>query len=764
MRTIAKFFAMVIIFALLVSGCDSASGGGAGGTDNGVVRGPLREGDPDFPANDAVKDYEDGDSTTPDKIPTTAVGTDNLDANGSYVNSEPVRLGTHNTTLASELDQIPVFNKLPTANEVTNLAKGLYPAAPRANKWTKKKVITVTGGGSAVTDYLHKVTVTYDADMVNDFSDIRFADADGRLLPQFRKSYTPGSTAEFWVKLHGVTSASAATRDITMFYGNHFDVGLPWNNDDPALAPVAQGFGSRFFPRNITEDRGWRGTKIVYHGGKLIAASSRSGNVYFEGSSDGGKTFSRISTNTTLKKGGGLAATPDDSRLLALAWTGPDTRKFAYSTDGGVTFSTPVTIASGRNKEADLVALSNTEYFVASEKLDKDDIKIYRTTNSGTSWSEYSTVASGILAVATNGAEDVGLYKLSNGDFACIWEEEDTEKGKSQIYMKISDDECATWGSKISVWTQASTTYDYEPAGLFEDRDGNLVSMIYTNVDDGGADSNYQKYLTRYKISNDGGATWDAPGTGTVLHNLHGIGPENRLIKVGNDIYVVGYKAWAKGGSFIYKIHDDLSPAEMISGQLQTGNGSIFVDSFGNAEVTPLLSGSDKRGFVVSTATMPNDQRILASMVSSSVHGRLVFRYQDMNNHYMLAISDAGSTVYKRVSGTHTSISTDATGYDFGIAYHDVEVTVIGTTIKVWIDGNLEHNFTDSTYRSGKVGMSVEGGTTSWFDYFIGGEAIASEPANSFGSEASHSIMLTPEQMSPQMKNIDTAGGLSYGG
>jgi photosystem II stability/assembly factor-like uncharacterized protein len=707
-----------------------------------------------------------------DLLGTDITGTATLDGNKLSVSTQPFRIGAHNPVPTSrfdgQMDEVVILDRIPTADEITLMAKGTYPTIPFViqDRWPKKKTITITGGGSDVTDYLHKVTVTYDADMNTEFRDIRFSDAaTGRTLPQKRLSFTPNTTAVFLVNLLGVTSASAATRDIVMYYGNVFSgVQLPWDNDDPNLAPVAQGFSPRYFPRNITNDSGQTGTKIAYHKGKIIISVKESNIAYFLASEDGGRTFEDISNSSALRSVGAIAPTPGDLRLLALGWNESSTRTFSYSTDGGVIWSTEVVIASGRHKEADLVALSDTEYFVVSEKSDKDDIKIYRTIDSGTNWSEYSTVASGILLDATNGAEDVSLFLLSNGNFICIWEEEETEKALSQIYMKISDDECATWGSKIAVWTQSVTTYDYEPAGLFEDRDGNLVSMIYTNLDDGGADTNYEKYLTRYKTSTDGGATWDDASTGTILHNLHAIGPENRIIKVGHDIYGVGYKIWETGGPFIYRFQDNITLGEMISGQVQTETGTIYLKDEDEAIVSGPNTGTETRGFIVSVASMPDDQRILARMKSNTVHGRLVFRYTDVDNHYLLTITDTGSNVFKRVSGTYTSLSTDATGYTFDGTYHEVEITMIGTAIKVWIDGNLEHDFTDAVYASGKVGMSLEGVTTSYFDYFIAGEVISSEPSNSFGAEADHSILLTPEQMSPQLNNINTVGGLSYGG
>jgi len=86
--------------------------------------------------------------------------------------------------------------------------------------WKKRKKITLTGGTSgAQTDYPVLVNITWDADMLTDFDDLRFTQADGdTLLDAWLDSFTASTSAKVWVKTD--TPASTVEADIYMYYGN----------------------------------------------------------------------------------------------------------------------------------------------------------------------------------------------------------------------------------------------------------------------------------------------------------------------------------------------------------------------------------------------------------------------------------------------------------------------------------------------------------------------------------------------------------------
>ena len=85
--------------------------------------------------------------------------------------------------------------------------------------WSKRKAITLTGGadGSQV-DFQLKLSIAYDSDMLSDFSDIRFTDADGTtLLDAWMESYTASTSATVWVETD--TPENTVESDIYMYYG-----------------------------------------------------------------------------------------------------------------------------------------------------------------------------------------------------------------------------------------------------------------------------------------------------------------------------------------------------------------------------------------------------------------------------------------------------------------------------------------------------------------------------------------------------------------
>ncbi|MFA5401809.1 MAG: DUF2341 domain-containing protein, partial [Dehalococcoidia bacterium] len=96
----------------------------------------------------------------------------------------------------------------------------LTSAVPGPDTTTKRKAITITGStAGALTDYQVQVAVAYDANMNADFSDIRFADADGDSLSYYRDSYTASTSAVFWVKVPSIP-ASPDTTTLYLYYGN----------------------------------------------------------------------------------------------------------------------------------------------------------------------------------------------------------------------------------------------------------------------------------------------------------------------------------------------------------------------------------------------------------------------------------------------------------------------------------------------------------------------------------------------------------------
>jgi len=87
--------------------------------------------------------------------------------------------------------------------------------------WLKRKAVTIDKAlnPNELTGYQVQLNVEYDADMIADFSDLRFTDSDCQtLIPHWVESYVALDSAVVWVKLPTIPASSATT--IYMYYGN----------------------------------------------------------------------------------------------------------------------------------------------------------------------------------------------------------------------------------------------------------------------------------------------------------------------------------------------------------------------------------------------------------------------------------------------------------------------------------------------------------------------------------------------------------------
>jgi flagellin-like protein len=109
--------------------------------------------------------------------------------------------------------------------------------------WLKRKAVTIDNAlnPNELSGYQLQLNVEYDADMIADFSDLRFTDSDCQtLIPYWVESYVASDSAVVWVKVPIIPASSATT--IYMYYGNPsaasesnpddtFDVFVDFNRD-----------------------------------------------------------------------------------------------------------------------------------------------------------------------------------------------------------------------------------------------------------------------------------------------------------------------------------------------------------------------------------------------------------------------------------------------------------------------------------------------------------------------------------------------------
>ena len=85
--------------------------------------------------------------------------------------------------------------------------------------WNKRKKVTIANTGGAVTDYQMNLTIAYDSDMKQDYSDLRFTASDGVTPINHWIQSTSGSSANVWVKIPTLAGTPAST-DVYMYYSN----------------------------------------------------------------------------------------------------------------------------------------------------------------------------------------------------------------------------------------------------------------------------------------------------------------------------------------------------------------------------------------------------------------------------------------------------------------------------------------------------------------------------------------------------------------
>ncbi len=106
---------------------------------------------------------------------------------------------------------------------------------------------------------------------------------------------------------------------------------------------------------------------------------------------------------------------------------------------------------------------------------------------------------------------------------------------------------------------------------------------------------------------------------------------------------------------------------------------------------------------------------------SESADFDIVFGFQDPNNYYFMMFSSNSpwSALHKVVNGTRITIAnpTDLSINDN--SYHDVKLEKVGNSIKVYYDGVLKINTTDSTFLAGQVGIGSYDDAPLWDDIVV---------------------------------------------
>ena len=151
---------------------------------------------------------------------------------------------------------------------------------------------------------------------------------------------------------------------------------------------------------------------------------------------------------------------------------------------------------------------------------------------------------------------------------------------------------------------------------------------------------------------------------------------------------------------FNYPINSDGSPVWITFGgtwTVQADGGAVY------------CANTTQQAYAITGDSTWTDYTYSIKVKSyNSMGNGMGFRINDNNNLYVFQI-DSSSTVSlaKVVNGTRTVMDTEAYSTNI-LQWYNLSVSVTGSQIKAFIDGQLLFNITDSTFANGKIGLSSQ--------------------------------------------------------
>jgi hypothetical protein len=153
--------------------------------------------------------------------------------------------------------------------------------------------------------------------------------------------------------------------------------------------------------------------------------------------------------------------------------------------------------------------------------------------------------------------------------------------------------------------------------------------------------------------------------------------------------------------------------------------GSVATWTYTTASSLITATSGSKGQFIENAPTGMTDVDMYADIDESDAGG-IVWHYVDANNFYEIVVADFSSAtnpntvnLFKNVAGVRTQLQTNLAISFTRLTVHRVRVNQVGNTIKVYFDGTLLTNTTDSALASGKSGLRSDGGTSRYYQFNI---------------------------------------------
>ena len=254
--------------------------------------------------------------------------------------------------------------------------------------WSKRQAITLTGGadGSQV-DFQLKLSIAYDSDMLSDFSDLRFTDADGAtLIDAWLEDKTDSTSADVWVEFPS-TPADGVEQTYYMYYDKS-DAVSDW--DIGATFLFGDDFSGDLSKWTLSDWYGSGGSGSI-ESGKLKITSKASNKYVARGNTQYStgiiEGYVEVDPDTGYNWGGGGFGNDQDNMITSqIIYTSEKQRRCEWNIGGAGYQSAGATGVSWTHAYFKVIVTGTTAKFYIKENIGdswitlKDDLSFNLTT------------------------------------------------------------------------------------------------------------------------------------------------------------------------------------------------------------------------------------------------------------------------------------------------------------------------------------------------------------------------------------------------